>query len=98
MRTKSAILDRSRFSTLAATCVLDTGRLPCQNRMRRSATFLMAYSLQPIMAVDTNCWSSNAPLGRKGGGGSYAADLVPQLPAHVTGSVALHSIFVASTE
>jgi len=24
--------------------------------------FFMAYSLQPIMAVDTNYWSGNAPL------------------------------------
>src|SRR6266702_2575449 len=42
------MLDRSRFSAIAETCVLDVGWLPCQNRIRRSAMFLMAYSLHQL--------------------------------------------------
>jgi hypothetical protein len=49
--------------------------------------FFMAYSLQPTVAVDTNCWSGN----ERKADGRYAADLVLQLPARGAGSVALHS-------
>jgi hypothetical protein len=52
----------------------------------------MAYSLQPTVAVDTNCWSGNTP------GGRYAADLVLRLPARGAGSVDLHSAFIGRTE
>jgi hypothetical protein len=57
--------------------------------------FFMAYSLQPTVAVDTNYWSGNAPLDqKKKAGGNYAADLVLQLPARGSGSVALHSVLL----
>jgi len=45
IRTKSAMLDRSWFSAIAATWVLDTRWLPRLNHIRRSAMFLMADSL-----------------------------------------------------
>src|SRR5215813_7495696 len=67
MRTKSAMLDRSRLSAKATTRVVDAGWLPCQNRMRRSATFFMAYSLQSIVAVDTDFSSGGAPLDEEKG-------------------------------
>ena len=60
--------------------------------------FFMAYSLQPTVAVDTNCWSGNAPLDQEKAGGRYAADLILQLPARRAGSVALHSALIGSTE
>ena len=55
--------------------------------------FFMAYSLQPTVAVDT----TRRSIKRKAGG-RYAADLVLQLPARGTGSVALHSALIGSTE
>jgi hypothetical protein len=50
----------------------------------------MAYSLQPIAAMDIGYWRRNAPLDQEKAGGRYAADLILQLPARA-GSVALHS-------
>jgi hypothetical protein len=50
--------------------------------------FFMAYSLQPTVAVHTNFWSGTRRSIRGKGGGRYAADLVLQLPARGTGSVA----------
>jgi hypothetical protein len=47
--------------------------------------------------VDTNYWSGNAPLDQEKAGGRYAADLILQLPARGTGSVALHSGLTGST-
>jgi hypothetical protein len=60
--------------------------------------FFITHSLQPTVAVDTNYWSSNAPLDQGKAGGRYAADLVLQLPARGAGSVALSSAFIGSTE
>ena len=59
--------------------------------------FFMALPLQPTVAVDTNYWSGNAPLDQEKAGGRYAADLVLQLPARGTGSVALQSALRDST-
>jgi hypothetical protein len=63
--------------------------------------FFMAYSLQPTVAVDTNCWSCNAPLDQaKGQKGRRALRRRP-CPATAGsrgGSVALHSAFIGSTE
>jgi hypothetical protein len=56
--------------------------------------FFMAYSLQPTVAADTDCWSGNAPLDQEKAGGHYAADLLLQLPARGAGSVALHAAFI----
>ena len=53
---------------------------------------LMAYSLQPTVAVDIGYWSGSAPLVQEKAGGRYAAGHVLQLPARGAGSVALHSI------
>ena len=57
----------------------------------------MAYSLQPIAAMDIGYWRRNAPLDQEKAGGRYAADLILQLPARA-GSVALHFAFISSTE
>lgn len=59
--------------------------------------FFMAYFLQPTVAVDTNCWSGNAPPDQEKGGGRYAAGLIRQLPARGAGSFALHSALIGST-
>jgi hypothetical protein len=50
----------------------------------------MAYSLQPIAAVDIGYWRGNAPLDQEKVGGHYSADLLLQLPARA-GSAAFHS-------
>ena len=55
--------------------------------------FFMTYSPQPTVAVDTKYWRGNAPLDQEKAGGRYAADLVLQLPARGTGSVASHAAF-----
>jgi hypothetical protein len=61
--------------------------------------FLMADSLQPIVAVDTNCWSGNAPFDQEKAAGRYAAGLVRQLPARgpVPLLFTLHSWIAPST-
>ena len=59
----------------------------------------MACSLKPTVAVDISYWSGNAPLDQEKVGGRYAADLIPQLPARGSGSVALRSVdLIGSTE
>ncbi len=61
--------------------------------------FLMAYSPQPTVTVDTNYWSGDAgSIGRKVGG-RYAAGLFLQLPARrpVPLRFTPHSWIAAST-
>lgn len=60
--------------------------------------FLMTYSLQPTVTVDTKYWSGIAPFARRKAGGRYTAGLVLQLPARAAGSVAFHSALIVSTE
>ncbi len=61
--------------------------------------FFMAYTLQPIMAVDTNYWSGNAPLDQKRKGRwALRRRPCPATAGSRGGSVALHSAFIGSTE
>jgi hypothetical protein len=48
--------------------------------------------------VDTDSWGDSATLDQEKADGHNAADLVLQLPARGAGSVALHSVFIDSTE
>jgi hypothetical protein len=48
-------------------------------------------------AAHISYWSGNAPLNQEKAGGRYAADLILQLPARGSGSVALHSSLISST-
>src|SRR2546423_15576232 len=66
MRTKSAMLERSRFSVITATEVLDAGWLLCQTHRRRSAICSMAYSCSQPWLADTN-YLSGAPLDQEKG-------------------------------
>ncbi len=92
MRTKSAMLERSRFSVITATGAWDGRWLPCQTRRRRSAICFMAYSLAANRDGGPDCRSGNASLDQEKAGGRYAAGLVLQLPARESGSVALQSV------
>jgi hypothetical protein len=98
MRTKSAMLDRSRFSAITGAWVVDADRPLCQTRGRRSAIFFMAASLQPTVVVDTITGAATRGSIKIKAGGRDAADLVLQLPARGAGSVAFHSPFIGSTE
>jgi hypothetical protein len=60
--------------------------------------FFMAYSLQPIVAVDTNYWSGNAPLDQEKGRRARRRRPCPATAGSRAGSVALHSALIGSTE
>lgn len=60
--------------------------------------FFMAYSLQPTVAVNTNYWSGNAPLDQEKGRRALRRRPCPATADSRGGSVALHSVFIGSTE